>query len=1072
METYKMCSIALLFMLWNNVGISQVENVRTLTGIVLDRDRETVISGATIYLDGKAISMTANDGQFAVPIKRVHERIVISKLGYKSDTLEVASLNTVERKIVRLVEEDRMIEEITISTGYQDLKASSMVGSYTVLDNTRLNEQYSQNILDRLEGVASSVNLDRAGQRPRLTVRGVSTIYANKNPLIILNNYPYEGDISNINPNDIENITILKDAAATAMWGARAGNGVIVLKTKNGRKDGRISLSVNSNMILQNAPNIYDYRGFVPAAEFIGVEEFLFKNGFYDNIFNNVRTFPVVSPIVQGLKDHQEGDMDDDALYSLLDQAKGKDVRHDIDRWIYEPSLIQTNSLNIQGGDERYSYVYSLGFDNNKSNLGAKSQRYTFRAMNTFRVADWLEVNGSVDYVNRNNRNGREDFTSIKHDAAKNLLPYAQLADEYGNPMPIAKTFRQSYIDWLHDSNLLDWKYYPLKENDLIDKRSVSERIMATTNLILKPFDGLHVEIGSQLFKEFGKGYDNYGQKSFFTRDLINRYSAYTNGVFDRALPLGDIRDVNNMRMSGYNLRGQVNYKKTVDNHFFNFLMGAEVKHANTETEGNRLYGYEPRLGLANNAVDYHDPHPLFYGGTSTIAGGYDYRNTVSRFVSYYSNLTYIYRDKYIGYISVRKDQSNIFGANSNTRGRPFTSFGAAWNLHKEGVFDDVEWMGQLKLRGSLGYSGNVDPSMSPFTTMSYRGQDPNSLYTMGSITKFYNPDLRWESNRITNLGVDFSFFRHRLSGSVDVYEKKGTDLLGDSPVDPTAGLRVTTVRKNVASVKNRGMDIDLNIRNIDRNFQWNTNLLWSYNHSEVLDYYQASDQGSLYVGDGLVLKPVKGRAIFSILSYRWAGLDPATGNPQGYIEDGEISTDYGKLTGAATTVDDLVYSGSSVPEMFGSIGNRFSYKGFDLSINVMYKLSYHFRMSSINYGALFGSWIQNVDFMDRWREPGDEQFTQIPSMVYPNTSTRDAFYNNSEVLVQRADHIRLQYVNLGYNFSLQRWSNLIFKNLYGYINMSNLGILWSKNKDNYDPESFNGIKTPLQTVIGIRLGL
>src|SRR5690606_7869825 len=245
-KTYKMCSIAFLFLLWSQRGISQENTSKAVEGIVIDGEKETPISGATIRLDDEVIGTTVQNGKFTVFVTKSNRHIIISALGYKSDTLEVGLLNNGVQRTVGLISDSRMIDEVTISTGYQDLKASSMVGSYTVLDNTRLNEQYSQNILDRLEGVASSVNLDRAGQRPRLTVRGVSTLYANKAPLIILDNYPYEGDISNINPNDIESITILKDAAATAMWGARAGNGVIVLKTKNSRKDGRISLSLNA----------------------------------------------------------------------------------------------------------------------------------------------------------------------------------------------------------------------------------------------------------------------------------------------------------------------------------------------------------------------------------------------------------------------------------------------------------------------------------------------------------------------------------------------------------------------------------------------------------------------------------------------------------------------------------------------------------------------------------------------------------------------------------------------------------------------------------------------------------
>lgn len=269
--------------------------------------------------------------------------------------------------------------------------------------------------------------------------------------------------------------------------------------------------------------------------------------------------------------------------------------------------------------------------------------------------------------------------------------------------------------------------------------------------------------------------------------------------------------------------------------------------------------------------------------------------------------------------------------------------------------------------------------------------------------------------------------------------------------------------------MKGNGVELNISSFNIDRDFKWNTQLLFTYYKDRITDYYITTIAGSNFISNGNVITPLVGKPVYSVLSYPWAGLDPLTGNPQGII-NGQISSDYSALTGSQFGIANLVYSGPALPPFYGSVINSFSWKNFSLSVSVLYKLGDYFRKQSTNYGQLFTYGIGNSDFANRWQKPGDEKFTNVPSMIYPASSLRDQFYTQSEILAANAGLLRLKFINLAYDFSQTFLKKLKIQSFRLYAVADNLGLLWRANSWGIDPDYPAGIP-PLKTfTLGCKL--
>jgi hypothetical protein len=275
-----------------------------------------------------------------------------------------------------------------------------------------------------------------------------------------------------------------------------------------------------------------------------------------------------------------------------------------------------------------------------------------------------------------------------------------------------------------------------------------------------------------------------------------------------------------------------------------------------------------------------------------------------------------------------------------------------------------------------------------------------------------------------------------------------------------------------MASMKGTGWDIAINSINTKGPVTWSTDFNFNTNKDRVTDYYRSSNQGSNFVGSGTAISAIPGRPVYAIYSYKWAGLDPLTGDPQGIV-NGQVSKDYTALTGTGTLITGLVYHGSALPTVFGSLGNTIAWKNLSLTARLTYKMGYWFRRNTINYGSLFTSATGDPDYALRWQKPGDEAFTSVPSMIYPNNTRRDAFYTNSEILVEKGDHIRLQYISLSYTIKRKAKKRLPFSDMQLYANISNLGIIWRANKHGIDPDYQNNTILPAKNyAMGIRMSL
>jgi hypothetical protein len=304
------------------------------------------------------------------------------------------------------------------------------------------------------------------------------------------------------------------------------------------------------------------------------------------------------------------------------------------------------------------------------------------------------------------------------------------------------------------------------------------------------------------------------------------------------------------------------------------------------------------------------------------------------------------------------------------------------------------------------------------------------------------------------------------ISGSVEYFRKRGIDLIGDASFAPSTG--ITMLRGNYANMKGNGFDVVFNSKNIDKKFKWSTTLLFSHITDKVTHYDVKLPAYQLLSGDKGTW-PLEGRPVYGVYSLRWAGLDPETGDPQGYLDHG-VSKDYATLN-FPDSITDLVYNGPVHPTCFGGLTNSFSYKHFSLIVNISYKLGYYFRRSSINYYALFNSNYGNKDFIERWQKPGDEKNTDVPSLPSTPDDARDNFYAHSEVLIEKGDHVRLQDIALSYDLDKRIWKKMSFSHVQFYLYANNIGIIWRANNFHLDPDyPTGGIPPSRSFAAGIRV--
>lgn len=1093
-----------------------VDQEQTIQGKVLDENRKP-LGSASIQVDGTTIATTTNpDGMFKLENVPLNSTLRITYVGYDTRTIKTSNVKGF-LEVIMLMSVNKLEEANVLSSGYFRLPKERATGSFEHVDNELFNRNVGPDVITRLKGLTVSTIFGTVDQPPRLRlpsantiagsrkvnalsqlqIRGISTLTMNtpfdagtpgRFPLIILDNFPYEGDINDINPNDVESVTVLKDAAAASIWGSRSSNGVIVITTKKGKLDQPMRISINSNVTIKERPDLF-YGPFMSSADFIDIERFNFNRGLYDNDINQPEV--TLSPIVDLLDQQRSLSLSDVSgravIEAQIDAYRGFDRRKDISKYLYRNALLQQYSANFSGGGRQFSYFFSGGYDHNTdSEVNTYYRRKNLRSSMTYKPIENLEISSDIFYAN-GIYHAPATFNR-SHRILSNLSgePYLRLADEQGNPVEVHSLFNlpfaaanYRYRKSVGNGRLLDWSYYPLNDIQTNYGESNTQDILMNFGINYTIIPALRASINYQYSNSMDETTQFSSRESYMMRDFINSFAVYdennVNIPANFQVPVGDGIAKSDLSRHSNIIRGQFNFDKIFNSlHEINAIIGGE--RTESKIDGgpiiNQLMGYNTDP-MTFYPVPYDKPLSVLNGRSSFILTLPISLQTsfIDRRSAVFMNASYNYDKRYILSFSARNDAANIYGIDASNRIKPNWSIGAAWNINKESFFKS-DYVETLKLRATYGYLGNVNNTIAAYPTISYSGR-PNDItgLNFAQVGNPPNPRLSPERTGIVNLGLDFSLRGNYLSGTLEWYQKRSTDLIAPTPIDNSTGF--SQMMTNSANMKTNGFEANLQSVNLQKNnFKWTSNLLFSYTRNVVTKYLLTIGESALsYVNQNVSIPAGayrEGKDPFTLYTFKFAGLDPQTGDALGYDQYGNITNNYADII--SVQYRDLEHHGSVIPLYYGAFRNTLQWKSISLSANILYKFKYKLVRAYSGSSGLFSTLTDPMpEYANRWQKPGDEEWTNIPSVkLSTDNGLMNFFYQRSSARVISGDHIRLEDIRLDYRIPKQ---GKVIRNLQIYCNINNLGIIWRKNKLGIDPESVDLPPPPKTITLGFNVG-
>ena len=1082
------------------------------------------LAGASVTVKNSKLSgATDAEGALSMEVKE-GDMLVVSFVGHQSQQIKVTRSILREAQLsIKLypAATDLGGVAVVVSTGYETIPRERATGSFEVITKEQLKHSTDPNLIRRLEGITTSMDFrndlrpvnssnpnNRQSPLVNLTIRGKNTLnYSTENNsgqvLVVIDGIATPYSIDQVNPNDVESITILKDAAAASIWGARAANGVLVIKTKRGSYNRKAQISFNSSVSVTDKMDLF-YNKTMPISDFVDAQVQQFSkmtSPLPDVSLSSLYGQEPVAPVIEIMDAWKnKGTLTEKQAADMLDALRKNDIRKDYTKYFLRPSVVQSYSLGVDGGNAKMNYRFSAGYDKSINNTRSSgSDRISLSYNTSVRPVKNLELQANISYhLQRYRDQAAENRITGATDAT--FYPYTKLTNADGSAAVIPKLYRPGMVDLMESTygdKLLSFRYKPLEDIN----EGYNKTYLNNLNLNLVANYRLFDALSAQLMYNYNTGLNNdytlYRQNSFYMRNLINYYttSPYSSDPetyddvpdFVRSLPLGGLYQVNQTRQTNHTGRGQLNFNKIFgDKHEISAIAGFDIAQSYSITRADQYYGYQENSLKTNARINYSTLVPILfaedfngYNGEYIPAITQPFADNKVRTFSWYSNAAYTYGRRYTLSVSMRRDLSSEFGRGTNNGGSPYFSVGASWNVsnesfYKPGVFST------LKLRATFGYNGNVNPLVIARPIITYQDFNNNGIpyavtETSGSVS---NSLLRPEKTGILNLGVDFGIKGERLSGTFEYYSKNTKDLLANGALDPSTGY--TNTIYNTGNLKGHGLELTVNSTNIKAGaFRWTSNLLVSYNRVKVSKLYasQENSAGNVVTNSGGTYN--EGYDLSRVFGYRWAGLDPGTGDPRGFLgkdtlvisPDAAGGANYRSIQNAPLA--EAHYFGSAVPVVYGSLRNTVSYGNLSLSFNLLYKLGYYVRRPLsrvVQYRRLFSSTgqLQPIEYVNRWQKPGDEVKTNVPSAAIDGTdANRDNFYYFSDINVLKGDHIRLQEINFSYAPNLKKAG--FFKNPRIYANVNNLGILWRSNNQGIDPEVFD-YPTPRSYSLGFSM--
>ncbi|MDF2193350.1 SusC/RagA family TonB-linked outer membrane protein [Paraflavitalea sp. CAU 1676] len=1013
------------------------------------------MAGVNVIIKGNGKgTVSAVDGSFAIAAKE-GDVLQFTFVGFalKEVTVTAALISGAQRGLmVVLNPQTTALEEVavTVNTGYQTISRERMTGSYSSIQTKRLENKLQPSLLTALEGQAAGMVVTKDG---RLEIRGKSTFLANAEPLIVLDGYPITGGLQTINIDNIESITVLKDAVAASIYGARSSNGVIVITTKTA-KTGKMQIGYKGSVGTTLTPQL-SYLNKTATSDYIDAEvhSYNINPALAQYVYNS---YPNASRVTQLLVAKDNGTITAAQMNAELDQLRKNNGIDQLEKYLFRNKLTQQHNLSFSSGSEKNATNAALRYVSNRNSMiGSSDNRLIVDIKNDWKPVSKVTVRlfTNITY-NTGSAPGRSAAEFYDYGYYSVMKPYHLIKDPAtGSNLDVPAARPELAAQFGAIRGLKPMNYNPL--NDLMLETSRNEQFQGRLggSISVNIIDGLTAEAGGAWTRGSTLVRIIHDVNAYEVRTLFNSTTSLTNPN-KHYIPDGSIVDESRDINESYTLRAQVNFNRSwKSKHRLSAIAGGEI---NKDVLDNNVYptryGYNDQAG-AFAPFNYTDYNAGVYdadfqypdGWKPASIGGYQLRD--NRFVSIYANSSYEYDNRFIVSGSVRIDQANLFGTNPKYRYKPNWSVGGTYKLAQEKFFN-VSWISRLNLRGSYGINGNISLKQGPFLLVRAVGYSATSGGIVYIVTSPPNNDLRWERTQITNVGTDMTLFGGRLNFSLDYYNKLSKDLLAPDYIDATTGW--STITRNAGMARNTGIELSLETDVIkNRLFKWNVYFNGSYNQSKVLKfnydylyttYLTSTSSASLFGSSGgATLKA--GYPVDALFSYRFAELDN-TGTPLYYDEAKK------KVLGGAVQVKDMAYSGTTRPKYVLNLTNTFSYQRFDLSFMLIAQMGAVFRRDTYN-----GTNYNNKDVAKRWKAPGDEAKTIYPKLA--PFSTDGWYFPYADIIIQSADYMKLRDVTLTYTFNDKWWKKVGLNTAKIYLQGRNLWMVRA-NDFGIDPETMN----------------
>lgn len=1056
-----------------------------VSGTVTGADGQPILA-ASVVLEGSTHvgTSTGMNGDFTlrVPADGV---LVVSYVGYRTERVPVNGQTVVN---IALKEDSQALEDVIV-VAFGTAKKEAFTGSAAVVKSEDISKVQTSNVAQALAGQVAGVQLvnssGQLGEAPTIRVRGFSSISAGNNPLYVVDGVPYEGDLNNINPSDIETMTVLKDAASNALYGARGANGVIMITTKRA-KAGDAVVNIDAKWgVNSKALQTYDYIDD-PAQYYETHYRALFNsyvaNGTSAGEAHIRANQNLTAPMSQGglaymiytlPEGHSNeyfigmnGKMNPYATLGRVASYKGQDYYLTSDDWYdeaYRTSLRQEYNVSVSGATDRSNFFASFGYLNNKGiTANSDMYRYTARLKADYQAKKWLKVGANASYANFN-------YNSLSAEGESGST---------GNVFAFTSNIAPIYPVYVRDGNgniMVDQYGHQVYDYGMGEVAGLERPIMPNANALSDSRLNTNNSEGNA-FNGNGFFDVNFYEDLKFTFNAgvsldETRATSVNNKYYGQYAPTGGIIGKQHGRTFSYNLQQLLNYNHTFKNaHTLDVMLGHEyyMYHYYALSASKANYAFDSNDELAGAIID------------GQTAGSYDSRYNNE---GYFGRVSYDYLEKIFLSGSYRRDASSRF--HPDHRWGNFWSLGAAWLINKENWFN-AKWVDMLKVKASIGSQGNDNIGLyryvDQYNIVNGNG-NPGTVFAARG-----NENITWETNMNFNVGAEFEFFKGRLSGSFEYFYRKTSDMLFFFPAPMSIGY--TGYYANVGDMRNSGIELNLNATLIrSKNVQWDFNLNMTHQKNKILNIpderkslmvegHGGFANGNKYLGEGV--------SLYTFYIPKYAGVDPQTGAAMWYsyerlrdangnivVDDNgdPVKTDKLITTSNYSDADDFL-CGTAIPDLYGGFGTTVNFYGFDFSVNFTYQIGgktydsgYAAMMSSPSASSLGTNW--HKDILNAWSP--ENPTSNIPRFRYGTSETN--MNATSDRFLVDASYLNIQNLQFGYTLPSTFTKKFGVERIRVYLACDNV-YYWSYRKGldprySFDGSTNNATYSPIRTISG-----